>query len=102
VNHSAPRETEALAGRPMLRFVLALFAAAALMTTILGGWSLAGYARMLAWSSLVCWIVAGLIALVARLARPAVDAAGWPRFFFLAGMPLFAASALLEWVAGAG
>ncbi|HBY98872.1 MAG TPA: hypothetical protein DEP84_33820, partial [Chloroflexi bacterium] len=60
---------------------------AAIITVLLGGWSVARYARLLAWSALAGWIVAGTLALTCSRGRPA-GAGDWRRFFFLAGMPL--------------
>lgn len=97
-------------GSRMLAFVVALFVGAALMVFIWGGWSLARYARLLAWSALGCWILA--LALLAgswtstrsramRDGEPGrSEARQWARFFFLAGMPPFAGSALLDWASG--
>lgn len=63
-----------------------------------GGGSGVLLARWLVRLSLACWIGAGGLALVGRVRRRDTAGGRWSLGLFLASLPLFALSALLEWL----
>jgi len=79
-------------------FGLALFGLALALTVERGRLTLAEYARMLAWVSLGCWVLAAILWGVQRK-RP-LPAWLHPATIFFSSMLPFATSTILAWLGG--